>query len=112
MTQATEKVCNRLDDIIGLFLSTQLGENPDSVSSHLNDDIVAVYAHDVISPAEKAMMQGERDHRFLLEYKVKQFESVKQDLCKPVKEILGKEVAQIHSTVTEDGIRIITIRMG
>ncbi len=111
MVELTIKKSNEVKNIIRNFLDTQLGEKPDRVSCHLNNDILAVYAHGIISPAEKAIMHIQNSRRILFEYKTQEFDLIKEDLLKQIKRILNCNIGQIYTNITDDGIRIINIRL-
>lgn len=105
----TEKTIDPLDEVIRKFLEIQLGEKSDTVSCYLNKDILAIYAHGIISPAEQTMMNSPIDHKLLIEYKIQQFESVRSELSRQIKQLLGREIRQMYTSITDDGIRIINI---
>lgn len=111
MVELTVNKSNEIKNIIRNFLNSQLGENPEQVSCHLNNDMFAVYAYGIISPAEEAIMHLQNDKRTLIEYKIREFEMIKNDLLKMIKQLLGCNIDKIYTTITDDGIRIIHIRL-
>ncbi|MBN1408686.1 MAG: DUF2294 family protein [Calditrichaceae bacterium] len=111
MVELTVSKSNEIKNIIRNFLNSQLAENPEQISCHLNNDMLAVYAHGIISPAEKAIMHSQNDKRTLFEYKIAEFEMIKTDLIKIIKKSLGCDINKIYTTITDDGIRIIHIRL-
>jgi len=98
-----------IDKIVREFLDKQLGEHPSSISSFLNEEIISVYAGEVVSPAESKMMETKTDSKFLIEFKNQQFASVKEELKQQLETEINQKITQIHSSVTEDGLRIINI---
>jgi uncharacterized protein YbcI len=111
MVELTVNKSNEIKNIIRNFLDTQLGEKPEQVSCHLNNDMLAIYAYGIISPAERAIMHLQNDKRTLLEYKIREFDMIKSDLLKMIKKSLGCDIDKIYTTITDDGIRIINIRL-
>ena len=105
----SQQVTGRINEIIKSFLDSQLGEKAKNIQTFLNDDIVVVYAHDILSPAEKQLVPSESENKMLMEYKVEQFESVKPELINEVAEKTGLIIKNANTIVTKDGIRIINI---
>ncbi|MCB0283693.1 MAG: DUF2294 family protein [Calditrichae bacterium] len=106
MVYLTKDKTYHIDDAVREFLFTQLGENPHALSCHLNNEIVTVYAFGVASPAELNVMKS-GDQKMLIDFKSRQFESVKDELKEQISTILGRDVGKVHSAITEDGLRII-----
>lgn len=111
MLKLTEEMTLQVDEVVRNFFETRLGEKPHSLSCYLNNDILAVYVHGVNSPAEQAMMNSKVEKKLLVEYKAQQFESVKHELCEKINQLLCWNIRQMHTSITNDGIRIINIRI-
>jgi len=109
MKQTDKSLPEKLEAITRDFLETQLGEVPEEIDCFLNDHICSLYAYAVINPAEKQLLESSADEKKILEYKLQQFNSVKADLAGKLESLLGKAVSAIHSSLTNDGTRIISV---
>ena len=97
----------KIEVIIKSFLQSQLGENAIKINSFINNDILVIYAHDILSPAEQQMFLSDVENKLLIEYKLQQFESVKADLIQEVGDKTGLIIKNVQTIITKDCIRII-----
>ncbi|MBN2424751.1 MAG: DUF2294 family protein [Calditrichaceae bacterium] len=111
MINLSENKIIKLKNAIRNFLQTKLGESPSQIYCYLNNNFIAIYIHDINSLAEQKMMRLQENQKLLIDYKTQEFEIVKPDLIKRIERILDLKLNKIYSLVTEDGIRIINLRI-
>lgn len=109
MKNTRKSLPEKMEAIIRDFLEIQLGEIPEEIECFHNDHIYSIYAYAVISPAEKQLMESTSGEKMILDYKLQQFNSVKDELAGQLERLLGKAVSGIHCSLTNDGSRIISV---
>lgn len=95
LRQKTEsKIC----DAVRRFFEEQMGEYADVVTAKVVGDAIIVRFKDVLSPAEKHMINDQQGGAAIKDLKEKLIEKIKPLLEVMIKNLTAAEVVDIHSS--------------
>lgn len=105
--KSKQKVESAICNAVGRFFEEQMGEYADTVTTKVVGDVIIVRFKDVLSPAEKYMINNQQGGAVIKDLKEKLFEKVKPFLGAIIKNLTAAEVVDIHSSFeAETGERV------
>lgn len=110
MKKNTQEYEDRISNIIKIFFNDQLNENLTVVETHIDENEFRMIMHDALSPAELVLAGNFSDSTSLIDFKSKQFKTVKNLLQVKLEDITGNKVHGISTDVNLKGIRAIRIQ--
>lgn len=111
MLEYKAEINEEISKIVGDFLNEELGKKAASVIPLIQGNMIAVYATDCLTPAERNLLGNNENFKLLQELKTEEFECVKPILKDGLEKILDRRVNKINSTIGKDGIRFLHITL-
>lgn len=107
--EVESKVC----DAVRRFFEEQMGEYADVVTAKVVDDAIIVRFKDVLSPAEKHMINDQQGGAVIKDLKERLIEKIKPLLEAMIRNLTATEVVDIHSSFeSKTGERVEVFVLG
>jgi uncharacterized protein YbcI len=110
--QLSKAEMEKLKEVVGELLEKNLGEITNDVHVQIQDDHINVVADCIITPAERIMMQKDKNRNLFLFYKIKQYNIIKSAFLDKIEKIINYKIEDTSTKFAKNGVRTITIWLG
>ncbi len=106
MKNLKKEMEKKISSLFSNFQKTYLGENANSVRTHLANNTFTLRSESCLTACEKKLIQQKQCWQLLKQAKKQEFETVKPLLKKQLEELTYGTIINVNSILGQDGTRL------
>jgi uncharacterized protein YbcI len=108
-TKSKQEIESAVSSHLSKFLKEQMGEQVKTLTAQLLEDTIIVRLKNLLSPAERCLIKDWEGLKLIKELKTKLMEGSKDNLETLIKDLIGVEVVDIHTSFNTEYSELVIV---